>query len=287
MNRTDRQYAMVEELRAVAPRPRSAHWLAARFEVSARTIERDIGALQESGVPIYAEQGRTGGYVLDPAHTLPPVNVTPAEAVGIAVALTRLEGTPFAEAGLSALHKLLAVMPPADVARAADLAGRVHLVSPPDSRPAPPVPRVVADALTAGQVLMLRYADRQGHTTERPVEPVGYVGGKYWYLLAWCRLRDGLRAFRIDRIVAAEPTGERVTPRAIDPADLDIPRALVTQVTVGARETVDTGAETPTGRRRRHLRLLPDHRPSGPVDREETRHGRDDQRHRLVRDRHR
>ncbi|GAB3860390.1 helix-turn-helix transcriptional regulator [Dactylosporangium cerinum] len=53
MNRTDRLYALVEELRAVAPRPRSARWLATRFEVSTRTIERDIGALQESGVPIW------------------------------------------------------------------------------------------------------------------------------------------------------------------------------------------------------------------------------------------
>ena len=52
MNRTDRLYALVEELRAVAPRPRSARQLAQRYEVSTRTIERDILALQESGVPI-------------------------------------------------------------------------------------------------------------------------------------------------------------------------------------------------------------------------------------------
>src|SRR5689334_24274575 len=128
MNRTDRLYALVEELRAVAPRPRSARWLARRFEVCTRTVERDIGALQESGVPIYAEPGRTGGYAVDPAHTLPPVNVTPAEAVAIAVALRGLDGTPFADAGRSALHKLLAVMPAGDVARAEDLGRRVHLV---------------------------------------------------------------------------------------------------------------------------------------------------------------
>ena len=85
MNRTDRLYAIVEELRAVAPRPRSGRWLALRFEVSTRTVERDIAALQQAGVPVYAEPGRTGGYVLDRATTLPPVNVTPAEAVAIAV----------------------------------------------------------------------------------------------------------------------------------------------------------------------------------------------------------
>ena len=68
MNRTDRLYALVEELRAVAPRP--ARQLAGRYEVSTRTIERDILALQEAGVPIYAVAGRGGGYVIDKALTL-------------------------------------------------------------------------------------------------------------------------------------------------------------------------------------------------------------------------
>ncbi|WP_255579189.1 HTH domain-containing protein [Cryobacterium sp. PAMC25264] len=49
MNRTDRIYAIVEELRAIAPRPRSATWLAHRFEVSTRTVERDISALSRPG----------------------------------------------------------------------------------------------------------------------------------------------------------------------------------------------------------------------------------------------
>ncbi|WP_146754782.1 helix-turn-helix transcriptional regulator, partial [Micromonospora noduli] len=107
MNRTDRLYALVEELRAVSPRPRSARWLAARFEVSSRTIERDLGALQEAGVPIWAEPGRTGGYVLDRARTLPPVNLTAAEAVAMAVALHRLAGSPFAGPAATALRKLV------------------------------------------------------------------------------------------------------------------------------------------------------------------------------------
>src|SRR2546423_14952920 len=99
MNRTDRLYALVEELRAVTPAPRSARWLAQRFEVSSRTVERDIGALQQAGVPIYAEPGRTGGYVLDKAHSLPPVNVTPAEAGADAVAVGGTARTPVPHAG--------------------------------------------------------------------------------------------------------------------------------------------------------------------------------------------
>ncbi|MEU5940384.1 WYL domain-containing protein [Micromonospora sp. NPDC047548] len=224
MNRTDRLYALVEELRAVSPRPRSARWLAGRFEVSTRTIERDIAALQGSGVPIWAEPGRTGGYAVDRAHTLPPVNLTAAEAVAMAVALHRLGGTPFAGAGATALRKVLAVMPAADAAEAHRLAGRVHLIG---DGPATPVPATVADAVSARRVLRLRYADRAGTASVREVEPLGYLGNpRHWYLLAWCRLRDGLRCFRTDRILGVEALPE-VVARELRLDDLDIPHERV------------------------------------------------------------
>ncbi|MER7444152.1 helix-turn-helix transcriptional regulator [Micromonospora avicenniae] len=224
MNRTDRLYALVEELRAVSPRPRSARWLAARFEVSSRTIERDIGALQQSGVPIWAEPGRTGGYVLDRARTLPPVNLTAGEAVAMAMALHRLGGTPFAAAAATALRKLVAVMPAADVAEAHRLAGRVHLIG---DGPVTPVPAAVADAVLARRVLRIRYADRTGADSLREVEPLGYLGNPlHWYLLAWCRLRAGIRAFRTDRIVSVQPLSEVVT-RELSLDDLDIPHERV------------------------------------------------------------
>lgn len=224
MNRTDRLYALVEELRAVSPRPRSARWLAGRFEVSTRTIERDITALQQAGVPIWAEPGRTGGYVVDRARTLPPVNLTPGEAVAMAVALHRLGGTPFAPAAGAALRKLVAVMPPADAAEAHRLAGRVHLIG---GGPATPVPAAVADAVSARRVLRLRYADRSGAVSARDVEPLAYLGNPtHWYLVAWCRLRDGLRCFRTDRIASVHPLAEPVT-RELRPDDLDIPAGRV------------------------------------------------------------
>ena len=82
MNRTDRLYALVEELRAIAPRPRSARQLAEHYEVSTRTVERDILALQESGVPIYAETGRWGGYAIDKAKALRIVTVANRPTMG-------------------------------------------------------------------------------------------------------------------------------------------------------------------------------------------------------------
>jgi predicted DNA-binding transcriptional regulator YafY len=230
MNRTDRLYALVEELRAVAPRPRSGRWLARRFEVSTRTVERDIGALQQAGVPVYAEPGRTGGYVVDRATTLPPVNVTPAEAVAIAVALSGLDGTPFHSAARTALCKLIAVMPAGAAAAAHELAGRVHLMN---RGSPPPVPALVADALSAGRVLLIEYGDRVGSTTVRRVEPLGYVGNPtHWYLVGWCRLRQAVRAFRTDRIARVTATDEVAPVRGLKTADLDIPDHLVTQLTL-------------------------------------------------------
>lgn len=222
MNRTDRLYAIVEELRAVAPRPRSASWLADRFEVSRRTIERDIGALQQTGVPVWAEPGRTGGYCLDRARTLPPVNFSPAEAVSVAVALGGLAGTPFAPAGSTALRKILAAMRDDDATAAHDLAARVHLLGAPPQ--VPPVPAVLTDAISARRVLRLRYTDRAGTATTRDVEPLGFVGSSTgWYLLAWCRLRDGIRAFRLDRVDRVTATSERAPHRTVRPEDVQVP----------------------------------------------------------------
>ena len=223
MNRTDRLYALVEELRAVTPRPRSARQLAQRYEVSTRTIERDILALQESGVPIYAETGRAGGYVIDKALTLPPVNFTAAEMAAIAVALARDESTPFAAATRSALRKVLASASAAQTAEAARLLDRIRLISPPAY-----VPLAIQEAITAGHVLRLEYADRKDQVTVREVEPVAFAATRsQWYLLAWCRLRRDGRAFRVDRIRGVTDTGEQAPQRGYNDLAVDIPDALV------------------------------------------------------------
>ncbi len=216
MNRTDRLYAIVEDLRAIAPGRRSARRLAERYEVSVRTIERDIGALQQAGVPIYADQGRLGGYTLDPAMTLPPLNFTPAEAVAVSVALRGAAGSPFAREAQSALHKILSAMPDRHTSAALDLAERVQFLARPDAEPEG-IPLVVEDAVAARRVLRIDYVDKSGVPTEREVEPVMFLAGTHgWYLVGWCRLRDDLRAFRMDRIVTCHDTGEPAPARPVD-----------------------------------------------------------------------
>jgi predicted DNA-binding transcriptional regulator YafY len=215
MNRTDRLYALVEELRASAPRARSAQRLAARFEVAVRTIQRDILALQEAGVPIWATPGPGGGYTIDPGHTLPPLNFTASEAAAIALAMARSGPMPFDGAARTALHKVVAAMSASGRSGAADLLARIHLLHAGQELLAGPVVRAVEQALIEQRVLCLDYRDKHGQPTlARRVEPLGLVGAERdWYLVGWCRLRDAVRVFRLDRITTVELTAERSPER--------------------------------------------------------------------------
>jgi len=204
VNRTDRLYAIVEELRAAHPGSRTAKELAGVFEVSTRTIERDILALQEARVPISGVTGRRGGYAIDPERTLPPMNFTPTEALAIAVALEG-DGGPFAAAGRTARNKVLAAMSSDDREATRALAERVRRFRRPEhDGDAPQVPLSVQQAIAEQLVVAIDYVDRAAAPTRREVEPVGVVSlDDAWYLVGWCRLRQDARSFRLDRIRSA------------------------------------------------------------------------------------
>jgi predicted DNA-binding transcriptional regulator YafY len=205
MNRLDRLYAVVEELRAAGSRGRSARRLAEHFEVSVRTIERDILALQEAGVPISAQLGRRGGYMLDRSMTLPPLNFTPAEAVALAVGLRRPDDTPWARDARTALLKVLAAMPEGAAARARTLADGVRLLVQPLNAPDQAIADAVVCAVEDARPILIDYLDVGGQSTVREVEPHHLVlGPNGCYVTGWCRLREDERVFRIDRIHSVE-----------------------------------------------------------------------------------
>jgi len=225
VNRTDRLYALVEELRAAAPQWRSASSLAEHFEVSRRTIERDLSALQQAGVPIYATPGRRGGYALDLQHTLPPLNFSAAEVTAVASALAVDESTPFTHAGRTALQKILAVLREIDAEGTQELAARVRLFDDGDGDPGSM--GAVERAIVERRVVEIDYVDKHGQSTARTVEPVAVLGVKpHWYLWGFCRLRQEPRAFRIDRIGAATVLDEQVQDRGLDPAAVELPSLI-------------------------------------------------------------
>jgi predicted DNA-binding transcriptional regulator YafY len=227
VNRTDRLYALVEELRARAPRLMRAGELAERFEVTVRTVERDLLALQEAGVPIWAQPGPGGGYGLNVDTTLPPLNLTPAEAAAIATALAATRAMPFAEAGRSALQKLTGVMASAPKDSASRLVSHIRVVQGPLHTPASSVDEVIQQALLASVAVEMTYRDFQSRETVRVVEPAGLVGTRHgWYLAAWCRLRQAPRAFRLDRIVSASLTTEPMPARPLETVLPDLPFEL-------------------------------------------------------------
>ena len=213
-------HAVSEELRRAGSRGRTARRLAEWLEVSPRTIKRDVSALQQAGVPIWATGGPGGGYVLDAVATLPPVNLTPAQAVAVAVALAAAPDAPFAVDGRAALEKVLEVMGPGAWGDAERLGSRVWVREPPHRRS--PAAAVVEEALLRRRVLAIRYRSGSGEVTRRRVEPVFLARpGIHWQLAAWCRERQGPRWFRWDRIEAADLTAETAPDH--DPAIFGTP----------------------------------------------------------------
>ncbi|MEU4388353.1 WYL domain-containing protein [Promicromonospora sp. NPDC023805] len=211
MNRTSRLYALVEELRAAAPRALTVARLAMRFEVSSRTVQRDLQALMESGVPVRSAPGRGGGWSIDPAMTLPPIRFTADEASALAVALAAADASaPYAGAARTAAQKIVASMSGPASTAAQELAARIVTLPAPGGSGAR---AAVEQALATNAVLRLSYVDAAGHESERLVEPAGLLTADgRWYLIAWCRTRQAGRGFRLDRITAATPTGEQARP---------------------------------------------------------------------------
>jgi len=219
MKRAERQYALVDLLRG-ARRPWSAARLAAEFDVSTRTVERDIASLQVAGVPIYADHGATGGYSVLREHSLPPLALTAAESLAVLAGLALLESSPYRRAARRARDKVAAVMDDAHHAPVHEVLGLLRVV---DAVP-PPDDAALVDLLpevVAGRrVVRLTYRGEDGGTTTREVETMGLLrAGDAWLLAGWCRLREAVRGFRIERIVRLEVLDE--VPPARDPALLE------------------------------------------------------------------
>jgi predicted DNA-binding transcriptional regulator YafY len=217
MNRTDRLVAMVMHLQG--RRLVRAEELARHFEVSIRTIYRDISALGEAGVPIAGEAGV--GYSLVRGYHLPPVMLTADEATALFVGAEMVRQ--FTDASLSepmsaVLDKLRAVLP-ADrqdhverLARQTVVVGRLGGSS--SDPAAQPWLLSVQRGVAQRRILRMTYRGRERVETARDVEPLGVVCyGGTWHLVGWCRLRKDVRHFRVDRIRTLVLLEEKAPPR--------------------------------------------------------------------------
>ena len=203
------------------------HWpgteLAARLEVTPRTLRRDIGRLRDLDYPVHSLPGVAGGYRLGPGAALPPLQLDDDEAVAVVLSLRSSAShilTGLAEASLSALAKLDQVLPSRLAQRLSALQHATVALDSPAPVIDPALLTMLAAASRAHQRVRLRYRDRGGAESQRYLEPYRLVSGGYrWYLMAFDIDRADWRTFRVDRISEPETAGGRFVPReAPDPA---------------------------------------------------------------------
>ncbi len=200
--------------------------LAARLQVSRRTLRRDIDRLREVGYPVAAQRGVEGGYQLAAGAALPPLVVDDEEAVALALGLqaathSAVEGV--AESSVRALAKVVQVMP-ARLRRRVEALGAMTVPASWGSaaRPSvdPAILTVLALACRDSERIRFSYTAAGGQQTGRHVEPHRLVSlGRRWYLVGYDLSRHDWRSFRLDRLAAPHGTGARFRPRELPAAD--------------------------------------------------------------------
>lgn len=186
--------------------------LATELEVSERTVSRDVLALSEAGIPVYAERGRAGGYRLVGGYRtrLTGLGRSEAEALFLSGVPSALRDMGLADAATAARLKVSAALMP-ELSDAQDSAAqRFHLDAPGWWQPpaTPPLLPVVAEAVWDDLRLAVRYRRRDGKEVKRTLDPYGLVlKAGIWYLVALAG--EDHRVYRVDRLTAAEAPGPR------------------------------------------------------------------------------
>lgn len=196
MRRAERLFRLVNEMRTRGVS--RADDLARHFEVSVRTVYRDIAHLQGSGLPIEGEAGV--GYLLRPGFDLPSVTFThdqvDALAVGLAFAES-LDDPGLAAAAREARAKLQANMPDPEARKLAD----APYFSLHRNTGAPRHAGLIREAIRKRRIVLMTYSDGEGQRSARNVHPLAIWNlADGWMFSAWCELRQDFRTFRFDRI---------------------------------------------------------------------------------------
>ncbi|MEM9576101.1 MAG: YafY family protein [Pseudomonadota bacterium] len=206
MRRTDRLFDIIQILRD--GKLHRAQDIAARLEVSVRTIYRDMDTLVASGVPVEGERGV--GYMITEAITLPPLTLTAAEleALNLGMAIVGEAADPdLKSAALSLAEKVDAVLPTQVVAEADAWKFAVYPFAD-AARGFAHMPTLRA-AIKARQKISLAYRSKGDVLSERVIRPLHMeYWGRVWTLTAWCELREAHRVFRVDLIEKAQALPE-------------------------------------------------------------------------------
>lgn len=216
MNRIDRLTAILIQLQS--KRVVKAEEIADRFEISLRTVYRDVKALMEAGVPIGSEAGK--GYFIVDGYNLPPVMLTQEEASAILVAgkfVEKMTDQSIMKAFESALLKIKSVLKDAEKDHLEHLESYIEVGRPPGTEQDFPNAFLtdIQQAIVNKEALEIEYlANYSEEITKRCLEPIGlFYYSASWHLIAWCRLRNDYRDFRADRIQSLKRTGDKFDNR--------------------------------------------------------------------------
>lgn len=189
--------------------------LAARFDVSVRTIYRDIRALEQSGVPVITEEGK--GYVLMDGYRIPPVTFSEREANALITAeqfVLKNKDASFIQDYTDAIAKIKSVLRDTAKDGANLLSGRIAIAQNSSEDRTSNYLSTLQLALTNSNLVRMHYqkADSE-EVSERMIEPFAMLTvHENWLLLAFCRLRKEFRFFRLDRIHTLQVLNERFEP---------------------------------------------------------------------------
>jgi predicted DNA-binding transcriptional regulator YafY len=189
--------------------------LAGKFNVSIRTIYRDIRALEQSGVPVLTEEGK--GYYLMDGYRIPPVSFTESEANALITAehlVLKNRDASFVKAYTEAVEKIKAVLRNSTKENAELLSSRIAINQNNTYDRTSNYLSVLQSALTNFSLTRIGYQKPDSdEVSERTIEPFALLSThENWLLVAWCRLRMGFRLFRLDRIRHLTVLDDRFEP---------------------------------------------------------------------------
>jgi predicted DNA-binding transcriptional regulator YafY len=210
MNRIDRISAILIHLQS--RKVVKAQDIADRFEISLRTVYRDVKTLEQAGIPLIGEAGV--GYSLVDGFRLPPVMFSREEALAFLTAeklVTQLTDGPNALNYSSAMFKIKAVLDEDKKDLLQNIGDHIEVFNRPGTAADNTdlsILQPVLKSIDQKKVLEIKYHARYNHQkTERLVEPLGvFYSDNVWHLIAFCRMRDDYRDFRFDRISSMELT---------------------------------------------------------------------------------
>lgn len=204
MNRIERLAAI---LLLLQEHPCTSEDIARRFEVSRRTVLRDVQALSEMGVPVIAREGPGGGYSLDPDYHTEPLPLTRNEAFLLLLAvdtLQQLSDLPFKREMVSLETKLRALLPRGELSTAQGLLANIGLDVPTRQQRAPFL-EVLLQAAQTGRWVRVVYHSAERTSTQHLLPRQIYAQNGLWYCAAYAHERGENRTYRIDRVLAVEP----------------------------------------------------------------------------------